>query len=79
MMNQNQQSVEFILFSDGLVDISVSIGKSEDRKRVMEYANDGATLILNEVKNNIEMSVVGKIPVDTAKKIVNSIRFTHQP
>ncbi len=74
-MNQSQQSVEFMLFTDGLIDISVSIGKSEDRKRAMEYANDGATLILNEVKNNVEISVVGKIPVDTAKKIVSSISF----
>jgi len=78
-VNNNKKSVEFILFNDGLVNISVSIGNSKERQRAMEYANDGATLVLNEVKNNIEISVVGKIPPETARQILTSITFINKP
>ena len=74
-MNPSKQAVEFMLFNDGLVDVSVYVNPSKDKQRVIEFANDGATLVLNQVTNNVEVSVVGQIPVATAKKIVNSVRF----
>jgi sigma-E factor negative regulatory protein RseB len=64
-----------MLFHDGLVDVSVYVNPSKDKQRSIEFANDGATLVLNEVMNNVEVSIVGKIPVATAKKIINSVRF----
>ena len=66
-----------MLFNDGLVDLSVYVNPSKDKQRVIEYAHDGATLVFNQVINNVEVSVVGKIPVTTAKKIVNSVYFIH--
>lgn len=75
-MNASKQAVEFMLFNDGLVDVSVYVNPSKDKQRVIEFANDGATLVLNQVINNVEVSVVGQIPVATAKKIVNSVRFS---
>jgi sigma-E factor negative regulatory protein RseB len=75
-MNAGKQAVEFMLFNDGLVDVSVYVNPSKDKQRVIEFANDGATLVLNQVINNVEVSVVGQIPVATAKKIVNSVRFS---
>lgn len=74
-INTNKQAVEFMLFNDGLVDLSVYVNPSKDKQRVIEFASDGATLVLNQIINNVEVSVVGKIPVETAKKIVNSVRF----
>jgi sigma-E factor negative regulatory protein RseB len=74
-MNASKKAVEFMLFNDGLVDISVYVNPSKDKQRVIEFANDGATLVLNQVISNVEVSVVGQIPVATAKKIVNSVRF----
>ncbi|WP_440874389.1 MucB/RseB C-terminal domain-containing protein [Thalassotalea sp. PLHSN55] len=68
-----KKPVEFILFSDGLVDISVYVSPSENKQRAEEYVMDGATVALNKVVNGIEISVVGKIPVNTAKAIVNSV------
>lgn len=69
-----KQPVEFVLFSDGLVDVSVYVGASQDKKRDVEYVKDGATLVLNQVINGFEVSVVGKIPSATAKAIADSIR-----
>jgi sigma-E factor negative regulatory protein RseB len=34
---------------------------------------DGATVVLNQVNKGFEVSVVGKIPSTTAKKIADSI------
>lgn len=77
-INTSKQAVEFMLFNDGLVDISVYVNPSKDKQRAIEFANDGATLVLNQVVNNIEVSVVGKIPLETAKKIVSSVSFNRK-
>ena len=74
-ISTNKQAVEFMLFNDGLVDLSVYVNPSKDKQRAIEFAYDGATLVLNQIINNIEVSVVGKIPVATAKNIANSVRF----
>jgi sigma-E factor negative regulatory protein RseB len=68
-----KQPVEFMLFSDGLVDISVYVNASKEKQRKADFAKDGATLVLNQVNEGIEVSVVGKIPSKTAKKIAESI------
>ncbi len=77
-INTSKKAVEFMLFNDGLVDISVYVNPSKDKQRAIEFANDGATLVLNQVTNNVEVSVVGKIPLASAKKIVKSINFNRK-
>lgn len=72
-IDQNKKAVEFMLFSDGLVDISVYINPSAISQRAVEYASDGATLVFNQITNGLEVSVVGKIPLSTAKEIADSI------
>lgn len=72
-IHQNKKAVEFMLFSDGLVDISVYVNPSTKKQRPIEYASDGATLVFSQISNNLEVSVVGKIPLATAKKIADSI------
>jgi len=68
-----KQPVEFVLFSDGLVDISIYVNGSKEKQRNVDFAMDGATLVLNQVIDGIEMSIVGKIPSKTAKAIADSI------
>ena len=77
-INTNKQAVEFMLFNDGLIDVSVYVNPSKDKQRPIEFVSDGATLVLNKVINNIEVSVVGKIPLETAKKIVSSVSFNRK-
>lgn len=77
-INSSKQPVEFMLFNDGLIDISVYVNPSSEKQRPIEFASDGATLVLNQVINNIEVSVVGKIPLETAKQIVSSVSFNNQ-
>jgi sigma-E factor negative regulatory protein RseB len=68
-----KQPAEFMLFSDGLVDFSVYVSPSEEAHRDTEFVRDGATVVLNQVHDGREVSVVGKIPSTTAKLIADSI------
>ncbi len=70
-----KQAVEFMLFSDGLVDVSVYVSPSSVVQRKSEFVKDGATIVLNQIVNNKEISVVGKIPSTTAKAIADSVSF----
>ena len=72
-ISMTKQPVEFMLFSDGLVDISIYVNASKEKQRNSDFAMDGATLVLIQVNEGIEVSVVGKIPSNTAKKIADSI------
>jgi len=72
-ISMTKQPVEFMLFSDGLVDISIYVNASKEKQRNADFAKDGATLVLNQVNDGIEVSVVGKIPSKTAKIIADSI------
>ena len=74
-ISATKQPVEFILFNDGLVDVSVYVGVSNDKQRDVAYVMDGATVVLNKVVNGFEVSVVGKIPTTTAKAIADSVRI----
>ncbi|TWX56906.1 MucB/RseB C-terminal domain-containing protein [Colwellia hornerae] len=68
-----KQPVEFMLLSDGLVDISIYVNSSQEKQRNADFVMDGATLVLNQVNDGIEVSVVGKIPSKTAKAIADAI------
>jgi sigma-E factor negative regulatory protein RseB len=78
-MSSTKQPVEFILYNDGLVDVSVYVSASDEKQRNVEYVMDGATVVLNQVVNGFEISVVGKIPSNTAKAIANSIGIKATP
>ena len=72
--NQGEdKAVEFMLFSDGLVEISVYVNLSQENFRAPEYASDGATMVFNHIVQGIEVGIVGDIPLATAKKIAESI------
>lgn len=68
-----KQPVEFMLLSDGLVDISIYVNGSQEKQRNADFVMDGATLVLNQVSDGIEVSIVGKIPFKTAKAIADAI------
>lgn len=68
-----KQPVEFQLFSDGLVEFSVYVGQSAEKQRPQDFVMDGATVAFNQVAKGFEVSVVGKIPVQTAKRIAESV------
>jgi sigma-E factor negative regulatory protein RseB len=69
----DDKAVEFMLFSDGLTEVSVYVNLSKEKFRPPEYASDGATMVFNQIVQGLEVGVVGDIPLATAKKIAESI------
>ena len=78
-ISSTKQPVEFMLFGDGLVNISVYVTQSQEKQRSVDYVMDGATVALSQVVKGIEVSVVGKIPSITAKKIADSVTLLVRP
>lgn len=70
------QMTDFMLFNDGLVDISIYVGKTKVSQREADISKEGATTMLSLVRDNREISVVGKIPAITAKQIADSVNFS---
>ena len=66
-----------MLFSDGLVDISVYVSSAAQEQQPLGYAYDGATVVLTKVFNELAVSIVGKIPTSTAVKIADSVSNIH--
>lgn len=69
-----KEPVEFQLFSDGLAEVSVYVTPSKEQQRATDYVMDGATVALSQVVKGLEVSVVGKVPTQTAKRIADSVR-----
>ncbi len=69
----SDKAVGFMLFTDGLVEFSVYVNPSKEKFRAPEYANDGSTMVFNQILQGVEISVVGDVPLLTAKKIAESI------
>jgi sigma-E factor negative regulatory protein RseB len=69
----SDKAVGFMLFSDGLVEVSVYVNSSQEKFRAPEFANDGSTMVYNHISQGVEVGVVGDIPLITAKKIAESV------
>lgn len=67
------KTVGFMLFSDGLTEVSVYVNPSKEKFRAPEYASDGATMVFNHIVRGVEVGIVGDIPLATAQKIAKSI------
>jgi sigma-E factor negative regulatory protein RseB len=72
-LDNSKNPIRSKLFSDGLVDISVYIGPALKNQQPIGYVNDGATVVLTKTFNQVEVSVVGKIPANTAVRIADSV------
>jgi sigma-E factor negative regulatory protein RseB len=67
------KAVEFLMFSDGLIELSVYVNPSDEEFMAPEYASDGATIVFNHILQGVEVDIMGDIPLITARKIAESI------
>jgi len=73
MMHENTP-VSYILLDDGITNVSIYISKKQlflDEKQ--KLIRRGATVLYTEQRGEIEINVVGDIPVTTAKRLVESV------
>ncbi|GAC33545.1 MucB/RseB C-terminal domain-containing protein [Paraglaciecola polaris] len=70
------QSVEYVMLSDGLVDVSIYMRESQNdgvNQDILLRHESDTLLTLNQGKLNV--TVVGKLPPETASHIANSIHL----
>ncbi|MBO1520139.1 MucB/RseB C-terminal domain-containing protein [Oceanisphaera sp. DM8] len=75
-----EQAVDYLMLSNGLVEVSVYIAKAGRTNDLnQQLVRQGATHLLSLVNNaQLEVTVVGAIPADTARKIAESITAKHE-
>ncbi|MBK4716600.1 MULTISPECIES: sigma-E factor regulatory protein RseB [Tenebrionibacter/Tenebrionicola group] len=67
--------VESRLYSDGLFSFSVNVNRASAGSRGEQLLRTGRRTVRTEVRNNAEITVVGELPPQTAKRVVDSIKF----
>ncbi|AOV96119.1 sigma-E factor regulatory protein RseB [Edwardsiella hoshinae] len=70
------EPVESRLYSDGLFSFSVNVSPARDGSSDNQYLRQGRRTIHTEVRNNVEISIVGELPPMTAKRVASAVRFT---
>lgn len=72
-IEQTGQITEYMLLSDGLVDVSVYVLPANDALSEDMSIATGSHAVVSKTDGRIQVTVVGEIPVSTADKIANSI------
>ena len=72
-----EQPVDYLMLSNGLVDVSVYIAKAgAEADMNQQLIRQGATHLLSLMNpRQVEITVVGAIPADTARQIAESIAY----
>jgi len=77
LMMHDTDPVSYIMISDGIVAVSIYISSNNtsasEHKNIIQL---GGTLLYTKLKDDIEVNIIGEIPVATAEKIVTSIKVT---
>jgi sigma-E factor negative regulatory protein RseB len=68
------QVVEYKLFSDGLVDVSVYVQPADDALGETLALRNEVSTFLTLTDGSAQVTVVGEIPLQTANAIANSLR-----
>ncbi|KZN37768.1 MucB/RseB C-terminal domain-containing protein [Pseudoalteromonas luteoviolacea] len=73
-LDLNNELADYFLFSDGLVEVSVFVQRPLTGQRASGALTSGATTVYVHNAGAYDVSVVGKVPVDTAKSIAESVK-----
>ncbi|QIR05418.1 sigma-E factor regulatory protein RseB [Salinivibrio costicola] len=71
-----KRAVESQMFSDGLFSFSVYLAKADDVSVREQIVRQGRRTLHSVISGNAEITVVGDIPPETAKRVANSVRIT---
>ncbi|WP_421229769.1 MucB/RseB C-terminal domain-containing protein [Aeromonas enteropelogenes] len=68
--------VDYMMLSDGLVDLSVYVARVDPKQAVrQQLIRQGATSLVSYVNEvGVEITVVGEVPAETAKRIAESVQ-----
>ncbi|MGF1763116.1 sigma-E factor regulatory protein RseB [Aliivibrio kagoshimensis] len=70
-----QREVESQMFTDGLFTFSVYVSDADSKSLKEQLVRQGRRTLHSHVTNKREVTIIGDIPIATAKRIAESIRF----
>ncbi|AOT10279.1 MucB/RseB C-terminal domain-containing protein [Pseudoalteromonas luteoviolacea] len=73
-LDLNNELADYFLYSDGLVEVSVFVQRPLTGQRASGALTSGATTVYVHNAGAFDVSVVGKVPVETAKSIAESVK-----
>lgn len=65
--------VDYQLYSDGISSVSVYVGAAADGMPGQAGVSKGATHLISIAKEGVEVAVIGQLPPDTIRRIVESV------
>ncbi len=74
-MANTERVVENQMFSDGLFTFSVYVADKDENSLKGQLVRQGRRTVHSYIKGDLEVSIVGDIPPDTAKRIAQSVEF----
>ncbi|OOE35291.1 sigma-E factor regulatory protein RseB [Salinivibrio kushneri] len=74
-----KRAVESQMFSDGLFSFSVYLAKADDVSVRKQIVRQGRRTLHSVTSGNAEITVVGDIPPETAKRVAESVRIIDMP
>ena len=66
--------VESRLYSDGLFSFSVNVNRA-NQNSADQMLRTGRRTVSTTIRDNAEITIVGELPPQTAKRIADSIKF----
>ncbi len=73
------QPAEYLMLSDGLVDISIYVMQAADVSQEDLAVTTDATSVVSISDGRLQVTVIGEVPIETANKIANSIVLIEKP
>ncbi|WGO84381.1 sigma-E factor regulatory protein RseB [Arsenophonus apicola] len=69
------ESLETMIFSDGLFSFSINVTKAGDRQLIEKPFRKGGLTIYTVIKGQYEVTVIGQLPLLTASQIAANVSF----
>lgn len=77
-LTKTAQSVDYLMLSDGLTEISVYVALAGEISFPERIITEGGIAVARHRQSNIDITVVGKAPLETVTKIAHSITLKQQ-
>lgn len=70
-------SVESRLYSDGLFSFSVNVSRGSGNNNGDQVLRTGRRTVSTELRNGMEVTVVGELPPQTAKRVLDNVKLSN--
>ena len=74
LMMHDREPVSYIMISDGIASVSIYISNTQFSSELQNIIQRGGTLLYTKHQENVEVNIIGEIPIAAAERLASSIR-----